>query len=73
MFYVDVPKIKGKMAEKGFTNSAFAEELGISRNTLATYFSDPSRIPYEVLERIAETLFENVAEARSILFAQKLA
>lgn len=73
MFYVDVQKVKGRMVEKGYTNSSFAEKIGVSRNTLATYLSNPSRIPYDVLERIADALFDNVVEARDILFAQKLA
>lgn len=73
MFYVDVQKVKGRMAEKGYTSSSFAEEIGVSRNTLATYLANPSRIPYGVLKRIAEALFDNVVEARDILFAQKLA
>ena len=73
MFYVDVQKVKGKMAEKGYTNPSFAEKIGISRNTLATYLAHPNRIPYDALERIAEALFDDVVEARAILFAQKLA
>lgn len=73
MFYVDIPKVKGKMGERGYTNTALAKTLGISRNTLSSYFSDPSKIPYETLEKLADALFDDAREARSILFAQKLA
>lgn len=72
MFFVDVPKIRGRMAEKGYTNTALAKDLGISRNTLSAYFANPEKIPYETLEKMSGVLFDSVEEARTILFAQKL-
>ncbi len=31
---IDVPKLRGRMAEKGYTQKAVAESLGIQPNTL---------------------------------------
>lgn len=73
MFYMDVPKIKGKMGEKGYNTTTLAKALGISRNTLSSYLAEPDKFPYDILEKLAVILFDNVEEARKIIFAQKLA
>lgn len=69
---VDVPKVRGKMAEKGFTNSRFAEELGINRNTLASYLVEPGKIPLEIIFKMADMLCDSREEATGIFFAHKL-
>lgn len=73
MFYLDVQKLKGKMAEKGYTITSLSEKLGISRNTLTNYMKNPGKFPYETLEAISILLFDSPEEVTSILFAQKLA
>lgn len=72
MVQVNVQKIKGKMAEKGFTMTALAKELGINRNTLAAYFENPEKTPYAVMSRMADVLCDTTAEASSIFFEPNL-
>lgn len=70
MAYIDVPKVRGKMAERGFTISAFAEVLGINRNTLSSYLDSPGKIPYDVVARMASILCDSAQEADEIFFAK---
>ena len=72
MVHVDVPKVKGKMAEKGYTITSLSEALGISRGTLSTYLEVPSKFPYSVVSRLAEMLCDNADEATHIFFATDL-
>lgn len=72
MVQINVQKVRGKMAEKGFTMTALAKELRISRNTLACYFETPAKIPYTVVASLAELLCDTTAEASSIFFAPNL-
>lgn len=69
---IDVPKVRGKMAEKGYTISSFAKQLDISRNTLSTYLDTPGKIPYSVLSDMAGILCDTSDEACQIFFAQDL-
>lgn len=71
MFHVDIPKVKGKMAERGFTITSLAKVLKISRNTLSSYLDDPSKMPYEFVSKMADLLCDNAEEATSI-FCGKL-
>ena len=70
MYKVDVPKVRGKMAERGITMTQLSETLDISRNTLSGYFSTPTRIPYHTLSKMAEVLCDDQGEAAKIFFAQ---
>lgn len=70
MTFVDVPKVRGKMAERGFTITSLSEALGISRDTLANYLRNPGKIPYGVMAGMAEMLCDNQTEAAKIFFAQ---
>lgn len=69
MFQISIPKLKGKMAEKGYTHGSLAAALGIGRNTLYVYLRDPGRIPYSVIVRMAELLCDSLGEARGIFTA----
>lgn len=69
---VDVPKVRGKMAERGYTITGLADILGISRNTLSAYLENPSKMPYGVISTLAETLCDSTGEASSIFFAPDL-
>lgn len=72
MYHVDVAKVRGKMAEKGFTITSFAERIGVNRNTMAAYLRDPSGIPYDVLDMMADSLCDTLDEAVPIFFAPDL-
>lgn len=69
MYYVDIPKVRGKMAEHGYTVTSLAKKLGINRNTLAFYLCNPSKIPQEKLSLMATLLCDDSTEAASIFFA----
>lgn len=72
MFHVDVPKVKGKMAEKDYTITSLATELGINRNTLASYLDTPEKMPYEIVCKMAELLCDTKEEAITIFFVAAL-
>lgn len=72
MACVDVPRVKGKMAERGFTITSLSEKLGIDRNTLSSYLKKPNKMPYEVVSNMASLLCDSADEASSIFFATDL-
>lgn len=72
MYTVNIPRVKGKMAEHGYNITTFARELGVSRNTLSSYLSNPATIPYDKVSRIAELLCDDTDEAAAIFFTQDL-
>lgn len=72
MYKVDVPRVRGKMAERGYSITSLAQELGVSRNTLSSYLSNPSSIPYNKLSKLAELICDDSCEAASIFFKQSL-
>ncbi|WP_368234183.1 hypothetical protein [Anaerotruncus rubiinfantis] len=72
MYYVDIPKVKGKMGEKDYTITSLSDELNISRNTLASYLENPKKIPYEIISEMASILCDSPDEARKIFFRSKL-
>lgn len=69
---INVPKVRGKMAERGYTLTSLSNRLGINRNTLALYFETPEKTPYGVISDMALTLCETTDEAISIFFAPDL-
>ena len=72
MVRIDVPKVRGKMAERGYTVTSMAYELNINRNTLACYLENPQKTPYSIVAAMAEKLCDNPSEAVSIFFAPDL-
>lgn len=72
MYHVDIAKVRGKMAEQGYNITSFAERIGVNRNTMSSYLRDPSGIPYEVLDLMADSLCESYEEASPIFFASDL-
>ena len=72
MVHIDVPKVRGKMAERGFTITSLAEKLGVNRNTLSTYLETPEKTPYAVVSGMANALCDNADEANAIFFAATL-
>ena len=72
MVRVDVPKVRGKMAEKGLTKTSMAEKLGVNRSTVAIYLKHPEKMPYHIVAQMAEMLCDSGEEAEAIFFAQDL-
>lgn len=72
MYYVDTPKVRGKIYEKGYTITSLAKALGINRNTLSTYLESPESIPYGKLSKMAELLCDTPCEASAIFFSRNL-
>lgn len=72
MVKVDVPRVRGKMAERGFTVTSLSSRLGISRNTLAAYLGTPGKMPYSVISDMANVLCDTDDEAAGIFFASDL-
>ena len=69
MVHIDIPKVKGKMAEHGYTITSLSKKLDISRNTLSSYLEKPEKTPYSIVSSMANILCEDTAEACSIFFA----
>lgn len=69
---VDIPRVRGKMAERGYTIASMASHLGINRNTLATYLEKPNKMPYKVISNMADALCDTADEAAAIFFAPDL-
>ena len=72
MATVDVPRVRGKMAEKGYNITSLSGMLKINRNTLSSYFDDPQKMPYGVLSDLAAVLCDTPGEAKAIFFAESL-
>lgn len=72
MYVVDVKKIKGKMAELGFTQCSFAAALGISRETLRNYLNDYNKLTFEIMLKMIDVLKLTPKEARTIFFVLQL-
>lgn len=70
MYKINVPKLDGKMVEKGFTKSSYAKAIGISRNTLDNYRKRPSIIPYWVLSKMIFLVCDSTEDLFSIFFTQ---
>lgn len=71
-YVIDVPKVRGKMAERGYGIESFAKELKIDRNTLSSYLKNPMKIPYSVVSDMAVTLCDSEEEAVRIFFSAQL-
>jgi hypothetical protein len=65
-YFINVPKVKGKMAEKGYNITAFSQAIGVNRNTLTSYFENPSTIPYGKLSLMASILCDDTSECMSL-------
>lgn len=69
---IDVPKVRGKMAERGYTITSMSNRLGINRNTLSAYLEKPYKMPYSVISNMADILCDSADEAAAIFFASNL-
>lgn len=69
MCYINIPKVRGKMVERGYTVCALSKKLDICRNTLYTYLEKPEKMPYEIVAHMADLLCDTREEAAAIFFA----
>lgn len=69
MVKVDVPKLRGKMAEKGHTITSISELINVNRNTFSGYLDQPEKMPYSVIAELAYILCDSYDEACKIFFA----
>ena len=69
MVFVDVPKLRGKMAERGYNITSISEDIGVNRNTMSSYLENPEKMPYSVVAKLADILFDTRSEAAGIFFA----
>ena len=72
MFCVNVPKLRGKIAEKGYNLTSFAKEIDVTRETVRAYLYHPERIPYHKIDAMASVLCDSHEEATVIFFDQNL-
>ena len=72
MVRINVSKVKGKMAERGYTITSMAKSMKISRSTLSSYLECPEKIPYSIIASMADMLCDDTDEAGSIFFASDL-
>lgn len=72
MSKINVCKLRGKMAEKGYTITSMAKALHISRSTMSGYLKKPDKIPYGIILEMADMLCENTDEAKEIFFSCNL-
>ena len=69
MVFVDVPKLRGKMAERGYNITSISEDIGVNRNTMSSYLEIPENMPYSVVAKLADILCDTRSEAAGIFFA----
>lgn len=69
MVFVDVPKLRGKMAERGYSITSISEHVGVNRNTMSSYLENPEKMPYSVVAKLADILCDTRSEAAGIFFA----
>lgn len=67
---VNVNRLIGKMYEKGFNKTSFADGLEISRETLRSYIKKPQNMPYAIIVRAISLLGLDIDEAKDIFFNQ---
>lgn len=69
MVFVDVPKLRGKMAERGYNITSISEDVGVNRNTMSSYLENPEKMPYSVVAKLADILCDTRSEVAGIFFA----
>ena len=72
MISINVPRVRGKMAEKEYTLTSLSNKLGISRTTLKNYLNNPEKMPYGIVDDLAEILCDSADEANHIFFTVNL-
>ena len=72
MFKVNVPRLIGRMYERGYNKSSLADACQIDRNTLASYIKNPAKMPYHIIDTIATILCDTPSDASGIFFTSEL-
>lgn len=70
MVSIDVHKVRGKMAENGYTITSLSACLGIDRNTLSSYLKNPRKMPYSVVADLAGALMRYNRRGKLNFFLQ---
>lgn len=68
MYQVNVPALKGKIVERGYTNTSISKKIGVSRETFRNYLNHPGRLPIEIIYKLISTLNLSNSEASAIFF-----
>lgn len=69
MYHIDIKKLDTQVFDKGYSQTSFAKEIGVTRNTYLSYRANPDKIPYRVLTRMIKVLCSSISEAEAIFFA----
>lgn len=69
MYTVDIPKLRGKMGEKGYNITSLSQKIGVNRNTMSSYLEHPATIPYGKIAALAEILCDTRQECVDVFFA----
>lgn len=72
MFQASASKIRGKMAENGYTITSLAQKMHISRSTMSKYLSFPGKMPVEKFMEMANILFNEIGELTDIFLPKNL-
>lgn len=69
---INVLKLKGKIAEKGYNIGTIANEIGVDRDTISNILNGKTKPSYPVINGLYYTLQLKPEEATEIFFAKKL-
>lgn len=69
---VNANKLRGKIAEKGYTISSLASDMNVTRDTMSRYIKDPRAMQLGQIIRLASLLCDSDEEAKSIFLVQDL-
>lgn len=72
MFQASASKIRGKMAENGYTITSLAQKMHISRATMSKYLSFPGKMPVEKFMEMANILFNEIGELTDIFLPKNI-
>ena len=72
MFQASESKIRGKMAENGYTITSLAHKMHISRATMSKYLSFPGKMPVEKFMEMTSILFNESGELTDIFLPKNL-
>lgn len=68
MLKADTKELSYFISKRGFSKRSLSKAIGIDRNTLALYLSEPERMTIQMVNQIAAALDLNTEEFRHIFF-----
>ena len=72
MYSINISKLIGKIAEKGYSKKSFARAAGVSVPTFFRYLKEPDNMPYWFIVKCSELLCDTLEEVKLIFFESKL-